>query len=122
MENALTVTQTAILNEDQLQGLVKVAGKDGTREILDAFWESTSNLIDLMRLHVENADVEGAAATAHAIKGSAANVGAGSLHEKAQLFETFCRTQNLLNAADVEAIAALYEETRAVFQAQLDLV
>lgn len=120
MEIALPDSQTSILNEEQLHGLIKVAGKNGTREILDAFWTSTSNLIDLMRVHVENNDVEGAATTAHAIKGSAANVGAHSLHEKAQLFETFCRTQNLLNAADVEAIARLFDETRTVFKAQLD--
>lgn len=121
METDLDGVHKALLNEEQLLGLVKVAGKDGTREILDAFWESTSNLIDLMRLHVENADVESAASTAHAIKGSAANVGASSLHEKAQMFETFCRTQNLLNGADVEAIAELFEETRAVFKAQLEM-
>ncbi|MEL6379055.1 MAG: Hpt domain-containing protein [Pseudomonadota bacterium] len=116
----MSTSGTALLNETQLQDLVRVAGKDGTREILDAFWESTEGLIDLMRLHVSNSDSQSAASTAHAIKGSAANVGAQSLHEKAQLFETFCRTQDLANAADVEAIAELFEQTRAVFEAELD--
>ncbi|MEO1151573.1 MAG: Hpt domain-containing protein [Pseudomonadota bacterium] len=120
MERSLSTSGTALLNETQLQDLVRVAGKDGTREILDAFWESTEGLIDLMRLHVSNSDSQSAASTAHAIKGSAANVGAQSLHEKAQLFETFCRTQDLANAADVEAIAELFEQTRAVFEAELD--
>lgn len=79
------------LQIDQLDGLVAAAGADGAREILDAFQRSTVDLLDSLSANLSAADFAAAAADAHAIKGSAANVGGKRLAETAARIEQACR-------------------------------
>ena len=79
------------LQIEQIDGLVAAAGADGAREIIDAFQRSTTELLASLRSRLGDADFTAAAADAHAIKGSAANVGGKRLAETASRIEQACR-------------------------------
>ena len=96
---------------DQLNGLIAAAGVDGAREILDAFWKSTEELLDLMSTQVNEGDLALAAKTAHALKGMAANVGASKLSATASEMEEACRNNEAGGAPDH------MREARADFEA-----
>lgn len=119
MESVLADENAAHLDLEQLHGLIDVAGIDGTREILEAFWESTQSLIDLMAVHVDTSDLDSAATTAHAIKGSAANVGAQSLLQQARQFEELCRTGTELTGHHMQELTSVFSQTRQAFHDEL---
>lgn len=95
---------------DQLDGLIAAAGVDGAREILNAFWRSTQELLDALAAQVNDGSLDLASRTAHAIKGMAANVGASKLAQAASDLEKICK------GGDVGAAPALMQETRARFE------
>ncbi len=98
---------------DQLNGLIAAAGVEGAREILDAFWKSTEELLDLMSTQVTEGDLALAAKTAHALKGMAANVGASKLSATASEMEAACRNNALGDAPDhVQEARANFEAAR----------
>ncbi len=99
------------LELDQVNGLIAAAGVDGTREILDAFWRSTEELLDALSAQVGDGALALAAQTAHAIKGSAANVGASRLAKTAAQLEIACKAEN------ADAAPVLMRDTRAHFEA-----
>ena len=87
------------LHLEQVDGLVAAAGVDGAREILDAFHRSTADLLEALGSQLREAEMDAALATAHAVKGSAANVGAKRLAETAARIEQACRNKDH-NSAD----------------------
>ncbi|MEO0399709.1 MAG: Hpt domain-containing protein [Pseudomonadota bacterium] len=95
-----------IIASEQLDGLFAAAGAEGLQEILDAFWRSTEELLTSLEAQVQTQDFTEAARTAHAIKGSASNVGAHLLAETAKALEAACREENGDN------LSASYESAR----------
>ncbi|MEM8770589.1 MAG: Hpt domain-containing protein [Pseudomonadota bacterium] len=102
---------------DQINGLIAAAGVDGTREIVDAFWRSTIQLGDALAAQVNEGALDAAAKTAHAIKGSAANIGAARLSDSAAMIEIACRENDAAKAA---ALVAEFQENFDVLKATLD--
>lgn len=84
---------------EQLNGLIAAAGADGVREIFDAFWRTSEELLDLLSKQVTGGDLALAAGTAHALKGMAANVGAAALTATATDLEIACQNADA-GAAD----------------------
>lgn len=110
----------AHVQTEQLDGLVAAAGIDGARAILDAFWRTTSELMDSLSNQVGDNALDLAGQTAHAVKGSAANVGAQRLAASAARFETACHSGD--QAAIEEAlrsVAADYAAVREHFEEHL---
>ena len=104
--------EIAHLQVGQIDGLVAAAGVDGTRSILDAFWRSTTELLETLKDQVGQETLDLAAQTAHAVKGSAANVGAQRLAAAAFQVEDACHTGE--KAAIDAALNAVLEDFEAV--------
>ncbi len=106
------------LQLDQINSLIAAAGVDGTREIMDAFWRSTTDLLATLTSQLNDNAYGLAAGTAHAIKGSAANVGAMRLAQTAALVEDACKSgagedaAKLLTSAhaDFEAVRSRFDD------------
>lgn len=79
------------LEHEQIDGLIAAAGVGGAREIIEAFCRSTRELIDALRAQISDNALDLGARTGHAIKGSAANVGALGLARAAATLEEACR-------------------------------
>lgn len=110
-----------LIDFSQIDALLSAAGRDGVNDIMDAFWRSTDNLADRLRLQLEEDDFIEAAKTSHAIKGSAANVGACRLATAARTVETFCRNRDAAGAiAALDDLLRAYRESRRVLTAHID--
>lgn len=106
----------SILEFEQLNGLVAAAGAEGVREIINAFWRSTDSLIEALAEQIAQANPEEAARTAHAIKGSAANVGATSIASAARAVEMAARAGTPGDLVDAtEDLRRATDETRGAF-------
>ena len=105
---------------EQVDGLVAAAGVDGTKEILEAFWRSTSDLLETLSSQITEGSFEPAAKTAHAVKGSAANIGAHRLSDTATAIEQACKEgNNDLLAEHLREIMRDYESVRVCFREHL---
>jgi len=93
------VNHSSAIELGQIDSLISAAGVDGTRSILEAFQRSTTDLLKLLSDGVEDGALEDAYRTAHAVKGSAANVGAQLLAETAAAIEKACRSGDAASAA-----------------------
>jgi HPt (histidine-containing phosphotransfer) domain-containing protein len=113
-DNQPTALRTAeTLDASQIDCLLEVAGVSGVDEIMNAFWKSTDALIAALRAAVEKRDGAEAGRIAHALKGSAANVGASLLSSIARDAEIAAKAGNFDAArAACEAAPAAYEATR----------
>ncbi len=110
----------AIIEEDQLNGLVNAAGIEGTQDILTAFWNSTESLMAALKSEITAKDYDLASKTAHAIKGSAANVGAKRLAAVAHRIEECCKIDDMPGAIEcLERAEQAYTDTRSAFDAHL---
>jgi HPt (histidine-containing phosphotransfer) domain-containing protein len=110
----------AILDCEQIDGLVAAAGIAGTLEILDAFWRSSDNLIRALQEQLQRGDLVEASRTAHALKGSSLNVGAMRLSCAARSIEDACRTRDANGALKrLENVETQYAETVEAFNAHL---
>ena len=89
---------TPVLDREQIDGLIAAAGVDGAREILATFWRSTESLMAALKAQLIEGDLEEAARTAHALKGSALNVGAMRLSCSARSVEDACRSADTSGA------------------------
>lgn len=87
------------IQADQVDSLIAAAGIEGMGEILDAFWRSTDELLFAAKAQVEDGALADAAVTAHALKGSAANIGAIGFASLATSLETACRDEDHAGAA-----------------------
>lgn len=115
-----STARASLLELEQIDSLLEVAGVDGVNDILAAFWRSTDELsADLSRC-VASGECTQAARTAHALKGSAANVGAILLSEAARDVEAHSKTGDLVAARDaLERLVKIYRETRAALESHI---
>lgn len=97
-----------------MEGLVSAAGADGALAILDAFQRSTTDLLKSIEVDLANDALSEASRTAHAIKGSAANVGAEALSEAASAIEIACKE------GDREAALANLDDVKVFYVAFCD--
>lgn len=94
-----TFAETAqLLDREQIDSLVSAAGVEGAREIVAAFSRSTDDLLAQLKDELARGDLDGASRTAHALKGSALNVGALALSSAARTVEEACRSCDALQA------------------------
>ncbi|MFN3960705.1 MAG: Hpt domain-containing protein [Parvularculaceae bacterium] len=109
-----SAAETPLIESEQIDSLLDAAGVDGVKDILEAFWRSTDQLsADLARC-IETGACADAARTAHALKGSAANVGANRLADAARRVEALSKNGDLAGVTSaVDRLAAIYRETRA---------
>lgn len=109
------------LEPEQLSALLEAAGPEGVREIMDAFWRSTSDLIAAVRQQADAGDFGEAAKTAHALKGSAANIGASLLATLAKAMETACKEADATSLNDrIERADAAVDVTRTAIDGLID--
>ena len=119
LTEALSNLETHLLLE-QIDALVSAAGVEGTQEILNAFWRSTSDLLDALDGQIDKGDLSGAAATAHAVKGSAANIGAHKLSTTASAIEEACKSgENANLGAQLSDLKSDYETAQVCFEHHL---
>ncbi len=100
----------SLIERDQLDGLIAAAGVGATREIVAAFYRSTETLLADLRQQSAAGDFAAAGRTAHALKGSAANLGAVELARAASGLEGSCR-ERLIDQGCIEKLAAIYART-----------
>lgn len=104
----------------QIDALIEIAGREGVCEILQAFWRSTDSLASLLKSLLDEGNLIEAAKTAHAVKGSAANVGANLLANAARSLEIGCKSDSSAEAAQaLTQLLAAYEETRIALTAHV---
>ena len=87
--------QTTVIDTEQLQTLAAAAGVDAANAILDAFWSSCEDLLVLLRDSFRDQNFDEMSKAAHALKGSAMNLGAVQLAERAKTIESGARERNL---------------------------
>ena len=105
---------------EQLDGLLEVAGPDGVKAILDAFWRSTDDLLRKLRTQIAESDYAAIAASAHAIKGSSSNVGASALAKSARDLEANAKSgDECALQLSIENADATYLKTRDAFETLL---
>lgn len=108
------------IDQGQIDGLVDAAGIDGALEILAAFWRSTESLLESLRTQLAAAAAEEASRTAHALKGSALNVGAVKLSASVREIEECCRANDTARALSLLADAERhYTDTVQAFRRHL---
>jgi len=106
---------------EQVDSLVSAAGVDGARMILEAFQRSTTELLEALDADLSSGALGEAYKTAHAVKGSAANVGALLLSETAAAIEHACRADDNATAASVLANAqGIFEAFCVQFENHLE--
>ena len=113
-------SQSPHLQIEQIDGLLEAAGVDATRAILDAFWRSTTELMEALKDQVQGNALDLAGQTAHAVKGSAANVGAQRLAETTAMFESACQNGDQTAVlATLDAVIEDFSALRDQFEAHL---
>lgn len=106
-----------VLDREQIDSLISAAGVEGAREIVEAFNRSTGELLARLKSDLERGDLQEAARTAHALKGSALNVGAVALSSAARIVEDACKTDDVARAMDqVTGAKDHFAETAAAFE------
>ncbi len=111
-----------VIEPEQIKTLVASAGVEMTQTILDAFWTSNQEILVNLQSQLADGALDEAAKSAHALKGSAANLGAVVLAEQARLLEIACQAMEALSAREVmEAIPESISQTRAAFETLLQV-
>ncbi len=109
-----------LINTAQIDGIVAAAGAAGAMEIMNAFWRTALQLIEQIESCVAAGDFSTAAAAGHALKGSAANVGAEALCKATRVLEEACRDGDAGAFGDGLANARrVYAETEDAFARHL---
>lgn len=109
-----------LVDFSQIDALIEVAGAEGVNEILRAFWRSTDELSALLKAQLGGASLADASRTAHAVKGSAANVGANLLSNAAKDIEGCCKAGDAAGAAAaLRRLETAYEQTRGALTAHV---
>ena len=123
-ENTLTEPQTVDVGDlqlEQVDSLVEAAGEDGALAILDAFQRSTADLTNALEVDIQKGALEEASRTAHAIKGSAANVGAVAIAEAASVIENACKTEDNTTALEYFLkIKPLHDSFQVAFKSRIE--
>lgn len=109
-------TKTNKIDLEQINGLIEAAGVAGAKEIMVAFWRSTESLLTSLDEHLAAADYEGTKAAAHALKGSAANVGATDIAEFSRAVEAASVAEDLETAINAnDQLKDAVDDARQVF-------
>lgn len=112
------------LNLEQINNLIDAAGVDNTKDILDAFWRSTESLMIELQAQLTGGDFSNARNSAHAIKGSAANIGASTVQEVAMTIENACKSQGndleVMLQSEIDKLYENFEEARKAFSNHLE--
>lgn len=117
MENPVTED---VINSEQMDMLITSAGVDTAKAILDAFWKSNDEIVAALATHLSANDFKEASASAHALKGSAANLGAMRLSNRARDIEVACRDSNCAGAKELlEKVRTDIVATRRAFDGLL---
>lgn len=83
-----------LLKEDTLAMLQEVL-QDGLKEVIQAYVSDAPKRIADIQLGVKALDMVAVEASAHALKGSSANIGAIAVSESAEELVVMCRNQTL---------------------------
>jgi HPt (histidine-containing phosphotransfer) domain-containing protein len=89
------------IDEEQIGSLAEMAGVAVVETILDAFWESTNTLTADLGAALGVRDGKRVAELGHALKGSAANIGAARLAVRAREIEDAAKAGDLDRAISV---------------------
>ncbi|MBB4657552.1 Hpt domain-containing protein [Parvularcula dongshanensis] len=92
-----------VIEAEQLTVLAHAAGKEAVEPILDAFWQSNDELADQLSNALSSQDIDAIAKAAHALKGSASNLGAVRMAETAREIEYAGK------ASDLPAVRSAYD-------------
>jgi len=115
------IEQSGLIDFSQIDSLLDAAGRDGVNDIMLAFWRSTDNLAAQLQTLIGNSEFEEAAKAAHAVKGSAANVGACQLAMSARTLEIACKNRDAAAAiAALSDMNAAYRNARSALTAHID--
>ncbi len=87
-----------VLEAEQIETLIASAGVEVTASILEAFWVSNDELVKALNRQLSQGALSDAAKSAHALKGSAANLGAVALADIAKMLEMACRNEQANDA------------------------
>lgn len=110
---AETNEAAALVDFAQIDGLLEAAGRECVDAILGAFWRSTDSLASQLKAHIDSREFDEAARASHAVKGSAANVGAQLLSSVAREIETCCKNNDPDGAlAALNRLLVAYRKTR----------
>ena len=110
-----------LIDFSQIDALLSAAGRTGVNDIMFAFWRSTDNLTNQLKTQIVEEDFVEAARTSHAIKGSAANVGARRLATAARSVEIGCKNRDgAIAIAELDELLRAYQETRRILTAYID--
>lgn len=110
-----------LVDFSQIDALLEVAGRDGVNDILDAFWRSTDNLTNQLRAFLSEGNFTEAAKAAHALKGSAANVGASLLALAAREIEMGCKTGDAAAASSaLHSLSDAHCKTRSAMAERVE--
>lgn len=96
-----------IIEDEQINTLIASAGVETAQMILDAFWTSNEELLSAIGTHLQAGNFEELGKSAHALKGSAANLGAVQLSETARLLEIGAK------ASDNDAVQTAFARLEA---------
>lgn len=112
------VSQLALVNPEFLTPLIRMAGADRVRGIVEAFWASADELLNEYDRATASGDAETAYRAAHSLKGAASNVGAEQIAAIAKDLQTADgETRARLRAEVDAAVEATRPKIEALLQA-----
>ena len=107
-----------LIDGEQVRVLADAAGKDAVAPILDAFWQSNDELMAQLDAAIASGDADAAAKVAHALKGSASNLGANAVAETSKRIEFAAKAADLEAARGAAAdLPTQIEGSKAAFAA-----
>ena len=92
-----TQVSSELVDQSTLRSLRDLSDDDPgfLRSLIDDYLVDSAMIIEELRAHVKSGSAEWIARTAHSLKGSSLNVGAGKMAELARALETKGRTKDL---------------------------
>ena len=107
-----------LIDGEQVRVLADAAGKEAVVPILDAFWQSNVELLEQLEAAIASGDADAAAKVAHALKGSAGNLGANAVAETSRQVEYAAKANDLEEARTASAaLPRQIEGSKAAFAA-----
>ncbi len=111
--------ETAALDSAVLAGLRELGGDDLLSELAGLFLEDTPQRLEGLREAIENGDAPAVERTAHALKGSSANIGAVAMSELTAQLQDAGRGGVLSGAPELlERLEREFERVRAELAAE----
>lgn len=93
-----------LIDTEQVRVLADAAGKAAVEPILDAFWQSNDELMGQLDAAIASGDADAAARVAHALKGSASNLGANAVAETSKAIEAAAKANDIEGARTASAV------------------